>query len=227
MKEALGLIETVGMAAAIEAADTCVKSANVELIGYELTRGQGMVTVKIKGDVGAVKAAVESAKVSAAKVNKVVSTLVIPRPAQGIQGIIESDSTVGIEREEDNKKEALEDNKEVEMVKEEVTKQDEKKEDAANEEVIKQEVPKEEVNEEKTVTEQKETLNIQKKTEKEEVEKKEEIVDTEENVKQQELKEDSETCNICHDAACPRRKGQPKNMCIHYNEMQGDINGRD
>ncbi|AWI06464.1 BMC domain-containing protein [Clostridium drakei] len=207
MKEALGLIETIGMAAAIEAADTCVKSANVELIGYELTRGQGMVTVKIKGDVGAVKAAVESAKVSSAKVNKVVSTLVIPRPAQGIQGIISSDSTVGIEREEDNKKQALKDNKEVEIVKEEA-KQDEK-------------------NKEKTVTEQKETLNIQKKTEKEEVEKKEEIVESKENIKQQELKEDSETCNICHDAACPRRKGQPKNMCIHYNEMQGDINGRD
>lgn len=214
MKEALGLIETVGMAAAIEAADTCVKSSNVELIGYELTRGQGMVTVKIKGDVGAVKAAVESAKVSAAKVNKVVSTLVIPRPAQGIQGIIESDSTVGIEREEDNKREALEDNKEVEIVKEVVTKQDEKKEDTANEE-------------ERIVTEQKETLNIQKKTEKEEVEKKEEIVEHKENIKQQELKEDSEICNICHDAACPRRKGQPKNICIHYNEMQGDTNGRD
>lgn len=215
MKEALGLIETVGMAAAIEAADTCVKSANVELIGYELTRGQGMVTVKIKGDVGAVKAAVESAKVSAAKVNKVVSTLVIPRPAQGIQGIIESDSTVGIEREEDNKKEALEDNKEVEIVKEEIAKQDEEKEEAKNEE---EKAIKDEIDKEKTVTEQ-------KKTEKEE--KKEEIVEPKENVKQQELKEDSETCNICHDAACPRRKGQPKNMCIHYNEMQGDINGRD
>lgn len=202
MKEALGLIETVGMAAAIEAADTCVKSANVELIGYELTRGQGMVTVKIKGDVGAVKAAVESAKVSAAKVNKVVSTLIIPRPAQGIQGIIESDSTVGIEREEDNKKEII--------------KQDEEKK-----------VIKDETNKEKIVTEQKDTLNIEKKTEKEELEKKEEMVEHEENIKQQELKEDSEMCNICHDAACPRRKGQPKNMCIHYNEMQGDINGRD
>lgn len=211
MKEALGLIETVGMAAAIEAADTCVKSANVELIGYELTRGQGMVTVKIKGDVGAVKAAVESAKVSAAKVNKVVSTLVIPRPAQGIQGIIESDSTVGIEREEDNKKEALEDNKEVEIVKEEIAKQDEEKEEAKNEE---EKAIKDEIDKEKTVTEQKKT-------------EKEEIVEPKENVKQQELKEDSETCNICHDAACPRRKGQPKNMCIHYNEMQGDINGRD
>lgn len=215
MKEALGLIETVGMAAAIEAADTCVKSANVELIGYELTRGQGMVTVKIKGDVGAVKAAVESAKVSAAKVNKVVSTLVIPRPAQGIQGIIESDSTVGIEREEDDKKEVLEDNKEVETVKEEINKQDEEKEDAKNEE---EKAIKDEIDKEKTVTEQKKTENE---------EEKEEIVESKENIKQQELKEDSETCNICHDAACPRRKGQPKNMCIHYNEMQGDINGRD
>jgi ethanolamine utilization protein EutM len=198
MKEALGLIETVGMAAAIEAADTCVKSANVELIGYELTRGQGMVTVKIKGDVGAVKAGIEAAKISAAKVSKVVSTLVIPRPAQGIEGIIESDSTVGIIKEKDNEEETIKN----------------------EEETIK--------SEEKVVVKQKEMVDVEKKTEEKESEEKEEISETkvEADVKEEELKEDIDTCNICHDTACLRRKGQPKNMCIHYNEMQGDINGR-
>ena len=49
--KALGIIETVGMAAAVEAADSCVKSANVTLIGYELTRGRGLVTIKIEGNV--------------------------------------------------------------------------------------------------------------------------------------------------------------------------------
>ncbi len=191
MKEALGLIETVGMAAAIEAADTCVKSANVELIGYELTRGQGMVTVKIKGDVGAVKAGIEAAKISAAKVSRVVSTLVIPRPAQGIEGIIESNSTVGIIKEKDNEEETVK-------------------------------------SEEKVVVEQKEIVDVEKKTEEKESEEKEEIPETkiEADLKEEELKEDSDTCNICHDTACLRKKGQPKNMCIHYNEMQGDINGR-
>ena len=52
--QALGLIETIGMTGAIEAADTCLKSANVQLIGYELSTG-GLVTVKVQGNVGAVK----------------------------------------------------------------------------------------------------------------------------------------------------------------------------
>lgn len=94
--EALGLIETVGLAAAIEAADTCMKSANVELIGYELTKGFGMVTVKIKGDVSAVKSAIESAKMKAAAVNTVFATLVIPRPADKLHIIVESNEVVGL-----------------------------------------------------------------------------------------------------------------------------------
>jgi microcompartment protein CcmL/EutN len=199
MKEALGLIETVGMAAAIEAADTCVKSANVELIGYELTRGQGMVTVKIKGDVGAVKAAIEAAKISAAKVSKVMATLIIPRPAQGIEGIIESDLTVGIIKE---KKNVISNEKNIiESI--------EEKDDAA----------------------ELEKKNLEKKKEETELEEKAEEKQNFPEIKiepeiESEIEEVEETCNICGDTACPRRKGQPKNMCIHYNGLQGDINGR-
>ena len=55
--KSLGLIETVGMSAAVEAADAAMKSANVSLVGYELTKGGGMVTVKLEGEVGAINAA--------------------------------------------------------------------------------------------------------------------------------------------------------------------------
>ncbi|EQA7149593.1 BMC domain-containing protein, partial [Escherichia coli] len=59
--KSLGLIETVGMSAAVEAADAAMKSANVSLVGYELTKGGGMVTVKLEGEVGAINAAVAAA----------------------------------------------------------------------------------------------------------------------------------------------------------------------
>jgi len=96
MKQALGLIETIGLAAAVEAADAAVKSANVHLIGYELTRGDGMVTVKIEGDVGAVKAAVSAAASAAGNVNQVFSTQVIPRPSQGTDTMVFTSDTVGL-----------------------------------------------------------------------------------------------------------------------------------
>ncbi len=91
----VGLIETAGLAAAIEAADAAVKSANVSLTGYELTKGGGMVLVKIEGDVAAVHAAISSAAVAAAKIGKVVSCSVIPRPAKGLSIMLKNADTVG------------------------------------------------------------------------------------------------------------------------------------
>jgi microcompartment protein CcmL/EutN len=93
--KSLGLIETVGMTAAVEAADTAVKAANVKLVGFELTKGDGMVTVKVQGDVGAVKAAVDAAGMSAAKVGTVVSTYVIPRPALSTGIMVDNTNTAG------------------------------------------------------------------------------------------------------------------------------------
>ncbi|WP_458415355.1 BMC domain-containing protein [Schinkia sp. CFF1] len=93
--QALGMIETVGLAAAIEAADTAVKSANVTLVGYELTKGGGMVTVKFEGDVGAVKAAVEAGTIAASRVGKVFSKHIIPRVGSGVDKIVYSNDTVG------------------------------------------------------------------------------------------------------------------------------------
>ncbi|PRR85734.1 BMC domain-containing protein [Clostridium luticellarii] len=237
--EALGIIETIGMAAAIEAADSCVKSANVTLIGYELTRGSGLVTIKIEGNVGAVKAAINAAKVSAGKVNKVYSSLVIPRPAKDLDSIIESKETVGLE---ENGKEA----------KKEVTVSDEEKdhnhksEDSDYEgeigyklqDVDSDEETEEEQNietREKQVTETKDENSFETNSDKNtEEDSEQDIKDAEEEVKKnpeenseknikENTEEDKEVCNICHDPKCPRRKGQPRNLCIHYKKAwEGD-----
>ena len=78
-QEALGMIETRGLTASIEAADAMAKAANVTLVGSEKI-GSGLVTVMVRGDVGAVKAATDAGAAAAAKVGEVVSVHVIPRP---------------------------------------------------------------------------------------------------------------------------------------------------
>ncbi|MDT8899683.1 BMC domain-containing protein [Anaeroselena agilis] len=95
VKDALGLIETIGLVAAMEAADAAVKAANIELLGYELTKGGGMVSVKLQGDVGAVTAAVDAGANAAGKVGRVWATHVIPRPHRALTGMVESEDTVG------------------------------------------------------------------------------------------------------------------------------------
>ncbi|WP_226986737.1 MULTISPECIES: BMC domain-containing protein [Carboxydothermus] len=79
MGEALGLIETKGLVAAIEAADAMVKAANVTIVGYEKI-GFGLVTIMVRGDVGAVKAATDAGAAAAQKVGELVAVHVIPRP---------------------------------------------------------------------------------------------------------------------------------------------------
>ncbi|WP_336017172.1 BMC domain-containing protein [Fusobacterium polymorphum] len=98
MLEALGLIEVVGLVGAIEAADTASKAADVKVIGYELTKGSGMVLVKIVGGVSAVKAAVDAASMAAERVCQVVSKLVIARPSD------ELDKIIKVEKEKTDKK---------------------------------------------------------------------------------------------------------------------------
>lgn len=98
--QSLGLIETVGMAAAVEAADAAMKSANVSLVGYELTKGGGMVTVKLEGEVGAINAAVAAAISAASRVGEVYAHKVIARTAQHIEHIIHSKETVGVAQPE-------------------------------------------------------------------------------------------------------------------------------
>jgi hypothetical protein len=86
--KALGLIETIGLATAFEAADAALKAANVKLLGYENTKGGGRITIKFVGDVGAVKAAVAAGIAAALRIGRVESSLVIARPHQEIEGLI-------------------------------------------------------------------------------------------------------------------------------------------
>ena len=88
-QEALGMVETRGLVAAIEAADAMLKAANVELVGTEKI-GSGLVSVMVRGDVGAVKAAVEAGGSSAQKLGEIVATHVIPRPHTDVEKILPS-----------------------------------------------------------------------------------------------------------------------------------------
>lgn len=86
-KDALGMIETKGLVASIEAADAMVKAANVTLIGKEHVGG-GLVTVMVRGDVGAVKAPVDAGAAAAERIGELVSVHVIPRPHEEVEGIL-------------------------------------------------------------------------------------------------------------------------------------------
>ena len=119
MLEALGLIEVVGLVGAIEAADTASKAADVKVIGYELTKGSGMVLVKIVGGVSAVKAAVDAASMAAERVCQVVSKHVIARPSD------ELDKIINVEKEEVKKEAEITQEAVVEEIKEEVVKNNE------------------------------------------------------------------------------------------------------
>ena len=86
-KQALGMVETKGLVGSIEAADAMVKAANVHLIG-KVHVGGGLVTVMVRGDVGAVKASVEAGGAAAKRVGELVSVHVIPRPHGDVEEIL-------------------------------------------------------------------------------------------------------------------------------------------
>ena len=86
-QEALGMVETRGLVAAIEAADSMLKAANVTLIGTEKI-GSGLVSVMVRGDVGAVKAAVEAGSTNAQRLGELVAVHVIPRPHTDVEKIL-------------------------------------------------------------------------------------------------------------------------------------------
>lgn len=85
--DALGMIETRGLVGAVEAADAMVKAANVYLVGKEQI-GSGLVTIMVRGDVGAVKAATDAGAAAAQRVGEVVSVHVIPRPHTEVEDIL-------------------------------------------------------------------------------------------------------------------------------------------
>ncbi len=86
-KQALGMVETRGLVGAIEAADAMVKAADVRLVGKERI-GSGLVTVMVRGDVGAVKASVDAGAAAAKRIGELVAVHVIPRPHDDVEGIL-------------------------------------------------------------------------------------------------------------------------------------------
>lgn len=160
---ALGLIETQGLVCALEAADAATKSARVVLVGYEVTRGGGLVTVKVRGDVAAVQAAVAAGAAAARAVGRVVSTHVIARPHPDTAAMAEHLET-GSRRAATLRREAN---------------------SAAGPDTGPDPAPAPSEPEEQPVVAE---------------------------------AQPDETCNLCHDPACPRRRGQPHRLCIHHPE---------
>lgn len=92
MAKSLGMIETVGLAAAVEAADAALKSANVELVGYEQTRGGGLILITLTGEVGAVNAAVAAGVAAASRTGRVYAHKIIARTAEGIEALLQHEA---------------------------------------------------------------------------------------------------------------------------------------
>ncbi|MDI3538553.1 MAG: hypothetical protein PWP58_1240 [Bacillota bacterium] len=228
-QEALGLIETVGLAAAVEGADAAVKAANVRLLGYELTRGGGMVTVKITGDVSAVQAAVTAGAMAASRVGKVVSKLVIPRPHEDLAKLIHSPETVG------EKKPLRQTGEEKTAAEEEGKPAEEAREFAAEAGPAGTVAGPETPGGGGTATAEAETEDA--------VEPKTAPAEPGETIAraagrghlaaaplegspepvlraaaEAEKPPVTEVCNLCGDPACPRRKGEPRSRCIHFAE---------
>ncbi|EKN64479.1 BMC domain-containing protein [Schinkia azotoformans] len=196
--QALGMIETVGLAAAIEAADTAVKSANVALVGYELTKGGGMVTVKFEGDVGAVKAAVEAGVIAAERIGKVFSKHIIPRPGNGVDKVVYSNETVGQGNPyKEHKPNTVEHSTSLGLAE---VKGVPSLEDTASD--FNAEVPEEALLTDKQIMEENQSF----------------LEDAGEA--DEERNGLIEVCNICNDPKCPRRKGDLKSTCIHYKKLR-------
>ncbi len=97
--EALGMIETKGFVSSVEAADAMVKAANVQLVGKEYI-GAGYVTIFVRGDVGAVKAATDAGASAARRVGELISVHVIPRPHAEVERVIPKGGKVGLSPDE-------------------------------------------------------------------------------------------------------------------------------
>lgn len=237
IKEAVGIIETLGLTAAIESADAMVKAANVKLIGYELTKGYGWVTVKISGDVGAVNAAIAAGSSAASKVNKVISTLVLPRPHADLDGIINSPYNVcnrqkNIEESDDSlEDESFETTEQSEETKTEENINLENNEKISSEfSLSAEETDEKEKKEEKKLSnniegiEYLENLTVKEKDiEENTVESEKSDVQILGDDTQSHSKPKNKICNLCGDEFCPREKGQPHDKCIHIDDFKKEV----
>jgi microcompartment protein CcmL/EutN len=211
-QKALGMIETIGILAAYEAADVALKSANVKLVGYEISRG-GLIVIKFTGDVSAVRSAVDAGKAAASRLSKVWASHVIARPAEQIEKMINSEDTINNksnEVEETEEAEETEDLTEAEAEVDEVDELTEESDDLnskteeAEEAEEAEDLTEAEADEDNELTEESDDLNSESKAVEE--------IESEE-------KKEEDICNLCGDPACPRVKGDLHTDCIHYDDI--------
>jgi microcompartment protein CcmL/EutN len=211
-QKALGMIETIGILAAYEAADVALKSANVKLVGYEISRG-GLIVIKFTGDVSAVRSAVDAGKAAASRLSKVWASHVIARPAEQIEKMINSEDTINNksnEVEETEEAEETEDLTETEAEVDEVDELTEESDDLnskteeAEEAEEAEDLTEAEADEDNELTEESDDLNSESKAVEE--------IESEE-------KKEEDICNLCGDPACPRVKGDLHTDCIHYDDI--------
>lgn len=229
---ALGLIETVGLTAAVEAADAAAKAADVRVVGYEVARG-GLVTVKVVGQVAAVQAAVGAGAAAAARVGTVRAVHVIPRPASGLESMVRSPDNVPPPPEGRPSPPAP--RTEEPAVPEDRGEPREKPEAAApetpdlGEEVALLDTGGTEPEEAAAAEAEEVTVAEPREAAAAEVGGLEEhevtgVVVPPEDAGGLPGPEDyapypaagEPSCNICGDPACPRRKGEPRLKCLHY-----------
>ena len=248
MNRAFGFVEVIGMASAVVAVDTALKAANVTLEGLEPAKGQGMHTLKLAGNVGAVNAAVSAILGNFELANKVWSHTVIARPSIGldvmIQGqddVMEKD-TLDVPAEDQSEKD-----KEAEKTKDEHEELIE--DDASKEEdtTSTDEAPYEDDDLDENIdegeggessanrTEESPETRIEEESPESPIKEEEEIpvepsplepiketaLKSKSSENEEDLLEDENyTCNLCKDQACPRVKGEPRVKCIHYKEKE-------
>ncbi len=197
LKQALGIIETKGLVYTIACSDAALKAANIELLGYEASKGGACFVVKFLGNVGAVRAALDAASALAVKNERCIVSYAIPRPSESCWEMITkendgSPSAATAEEKSESDQEAEPEIKEEEQPTGEnpVPESDEETEPEIEEE--------EQPAGENPVPESDEETEPEKKAEPE---------------------DRPGICNLCNDPKCPRRKNEPHMLCIHYDEF--------
>mgnify|MGYP000915426952 CR=1 FL=1 len=200
MKASLGFIEVVGLLSAVTIADTMLKVANVSLNRIEKAKGGGWMIVSVSGDVAAVKASIQAGEQMAKQMSTFISSKIIPRPVDEVWRIfgpnqVEIDTVADSEKEPYSSKceNVTEGKKNISMDAKLANEKQEINSDLMENEEL-------DVNEIKHRTLDRVTRVSNRQTE---------------NTDKKEI-----TCNLCNDHLCPRRKGEPRKLCIHHNEME-------
>lgn len=241
MLKASGFIEAVGLSNAIIASDIMLKSANIELVGVELTKGMGYAVVKVQGEIGAVKAAVDAAWNARVLDSKLVSKTIIARPSNDLEKFIFSNDTRGNEKkiESNNIEEATSksftvelerdfndsDNSELNFSNKIYESQESKESVSLNDnEYLDLRDYEYELNNNLS-NDNSDNINEFENQNTEEIEINEFDNQNDSELKNEEInelniQENSEelvyTCNLCKDPKCSRKKGNPHVYCIHY-----------